>query len=197
MCLVMLTATLWGDSQCLVMLTATLWGDSQCLVMLTATLWGDSECLVMLTVTLWGDSQCLVMLTATLWGDSDRVTRRPLFPGHVLFSRPKKCVRQGFQNCPGFCLVGYLCFSGSFTNYCLRPYKFWKGYLYAPRARSSINYPAPSPATKCPLFHKLKSGHPMYSGVTCIACSEVKDPSPLTQSHAGSRRATYKKPKHL
>src|SRR4029434_1743301 len=27
----------------------------------------------------------------------DRVTRRPLFPGHVLFSRPKKCVRQGFQ----------------------------------------------------------------------------------------------------
>src|SRR4029434_4792040 len=36
-----------------------------------------------------------------------RVTRRPLLPGHVLFSRPRKCVRQGFQNCPGFCLVGY------------------------------------------------------------------------------------------
>src|SRR4029434_1440625 len=45
-----------------------------------------------------------------------RVTRRPLFPGHVLFSRPKKCVRQGFQKRPGFCFVGYLCFSGSFTN---------------------------------------------------------------------------------
>ena len=27
-----------------------------------------------------------------------RVTRRPLLPGHVLFSRPKKYVRQGFQN---------------------------------------------------------------------------------------------------
>src|SRR4029434_1574451 len=45
-----------------------------------------------------------------------RVTRRPLLPGHVLFSRPKICVRQGFQKRPGFCLVGYLCFSGSFTN---------------------------------------------------------------------------------
>ena len=51
------------------------------------------------------------------------VTRRPLFPGHVLFSRPKKR--------PGFCLDGYLCFSGSFTNELLRPYKFWKGYLLA------------------------------------------------------------------
>src|SRR4029434_10934994 len=58
-----------------------------------------------------------------------RVTRRPLSSGHSLFSEHKKCVRQGFQNCPGFCLVGYLCFSGSFTNYCLSPYKFWKGYL--------------------------------------------------------------------
>src|SRR4029434_4451294 len=45
-----------------------------------------------------------------------RVTRRPLLPGLVLFSRPKKCVRQGFLKRPGFCLVGYLCFSGSFTN---------------------------------------------------------------------------------
>ncbi|TNN32351.1 hypothetical protein EYF80_057490 [Liparis tanakae] len=34
-----------------------------------------------------------------------RVTRRPLFPGHVLFLRPKKCVRQGFQKRPGFCFV--------------------------------------------------------------------------------------------
>src|SRR4029434_2728312 len=40
-----------------------------------------------------------------------RVTKRPLLPEHVLFSRPKKCVQQGFQNGPGFCLVGYLCFS--------------------------------------------------------------------------------------
>src|SRR4029434_3480175 len=68
----------------------------------------------------------------------DRVTRRPLFPGHVLFSRPKKCVRQGFQKRPGFCFVGYLCLSGSFTNYCLRPYKFWKGYLsYVPPSCAS------------------------------------------------------------
>src|SRR4029434_1727961 len=33
-------------------------------------------------------------------------------------------------------------------------------HLYATRARSSIHYPAPTPATKCPLFHKLKAGHP-------------------------------------
>src|SRR4029434_2246027 len=46
-----------------------------------------------------------------------RVTRRPLLPGHVLFSRPKKCVRQGFQKRPGFCLVGYLCFCLSQTSY--------------------------------------------------------------------------------
>src|SRR4029434_6896407 len=45
-----------------------------------------------------------------------RVTRRPLLPEHVLFSRPKKCLRQGFQNCLGFWLVGYLCFSGSFLQ---------------------------------------------------------------------------------
>src|SRR4029434_3027545 len=47
---------------------------------------------------------CLLLLTYSM------VTRRPLLPGHVLFSRPKKCVRQGFQKRPGFCLVGYLCF---------------------------------------------------------------------------------------
>ncbi|XP_056282000.1 gephyrin a isoform X2 [Pseudoliparis swirei] len=40
------------------------------------------------------------------------VTRRPVFPGYVLLLRPKKCVRQGFQKRPGFCFVGYLCFSG-------------------------------------------------------------------------------------
>src|SRR4029434_8728081 len=68
----------------------------------------------------------------------NRVTRRPLLPRHVLFSRPKKCFRQGFHNHPGFCLVGYLCFSGSFTNYFLRPYKFWKGYLpYVPPSCAS------------------------------------------------------------
>src|SRR4029434_9765206 len=75
--------------------------------------------------------QTTVHLFTTDWNfcpyGKTRVTRRPLLPGHVLFSRPKKW--QGFQNCPGFCLVGYLCFSGSFTNFCLRPYKFWKGYL--------------------------------------------------------------------
>ena len=60
-----------------------------------------------------------------------RVDQTSSFPGHVLFSRPKKCVRQGFQKRPGFCLAGYLCFSGSFTNLLLRPYKFWKGYLLA------------------------------------------------------------------
>src|SRR4029434_1095660 len=31
-----------------------------------------------------------------------RVTRRPLLSGHVLFSRPKKCVRQGFLNVRDF-----------------------------------------------------------------------------------------------
>src|SRR4029434_2639276 len=67
-----------------------------------------------------------------------RVTRRPHLPRHVLFSRPKKCVRQGFQNRPRFCPVGYLCFSGSFTNYFLRPYKFWKGYIpYVPPSSTS------------------------------------------------------------
>ena len=45
-----------------------------------------------------------------------RVTRRPLLPGHVLFSGPKKCVRQGFQNCPGFCLVGYFPFLWSLSQ---------------------------------------------------------------------------------
>ena len=44
------------------------------------------------------------------------VTRHPLLPGHVLFSRPKKSVRKGFKIRPGFFLVGYLCLSGSFTN---------------------------------------------------------------------------------
>src|SRR4029434_9672331 len=47
------------------------------------------------------------------------VTRRPLLPGNVLFSRPKKCVRQGFENRPGFCLVGYLCFPSRFIQLCL------------------------------------------------------------------------------
>src|SRR4029434_6640573 len=45
-----------------------------------------------------------------------RVTRRPLLPGHVLFSRTKKCVRQGFQNCRGFCLVGYFPFLWSLSH---------------------------------------------------------------------------------
>src|SRR4029434_8031305 len=35
----------------------------------------------------------------------------------------------------------------------------------------AIHYPAPYPATKCPLFHKLKSGHPIKTLLSsCITC---------------------------
>jgi len=39
----------------------------------------------------------------------------------------KKCVRQWFQKRPGFCFVGYLCFSGSFTNELLPLTSFGNG----------------------------------------------------------------------
>src|SRR4029434_6044156 len=43
------------------------------------------------------------------------------YTGHVLFSRPKKCVWQGFQNRPGFCLVGFLCFLWVFQKLVFTP----------------------------------------------------------------------------
>src|SRR4029434_3294448 len=40
-----------------------------------------------------------------------------------------------------------------------------QGHLYAPRARSSIHYPAPPSATKCPLFLQTQIWSP-YPTVT-------------------------------
>src|SRR4029434_916310 len=73
----------------------------------TANTYGPAVYCIVTANTYGPAAYCLV---------TARLTRCPLLPGHVLFSRPKKCVRQGFQNRPGFCLVGSLCFSGSFTN---------------------------------------------------------------------------------